>query len=422
MSVAYSRVSRIASLGGALWLAATCPALAQTLNLTATPTSLSFSWQIGAALPAAQKVAVRATAGTPVYSLSIQGTNALWLTANPDSGKMPANISVAVNPTSLSVGTYTATIVMSTIPSATVSIPVTLVVTQPLPTLQISTNTLSFTSPPTPSAQTITLSTTGGPIPFTAAATGASWISLSTSNDIVLPGRPFTLTVIVDPSGLNPQPTPYAAKVTIVATGVPPANRSQNVTVNMTVSPSTPSITSIWPTAIQAGSPATTITIRGSNFYKATTVKVSGTSGTTTTITPTILSSTTMLAVLPATILTAADTLSVLVANPAPGGNSTAASFTVSGNPVVDAVVNVASYQSGVVSPGELITLFGQNIGPAVASTMADADNNGFVDTSVGESASPSIRSRRRSCIRARIRSPFKSRTRRLLGETRRLS
>jgi uncharacterized protein (TIGR03437 family) len=36
------------------------------------------------------------------------------------------------------------------------------------------------------------------------------------------------------------------------------------------------------------------------------------------------------------------------------------------------------------VSPGELITLFGSNIGPATPAGMMDADSNGFVDTSVG--------------------------------------
>jgi uncharacterized protein (TIGR03437 family) len=346
---------------------------------------LTFSWQIGSALPAAQKVAIRATAGTPIYSLSISGSNALWVAATPDNGKLPANISVVVNPTSLSVGTYTASIDVSTIPAANISIPVTLVVSQPLPTLQLSGTSLTFTAPPTtPTTQMITLSTTGGPIPFTAAATGATWIQLSPSSGVVLPGAQIVLSVTVDPSTLSPQSTPYNAKITIVATGVPPANKSQNVTVSLTVNPSTPTITSLWPSAVQAGSPPATVTIRGTNFYKATSVKVAGTAGAAVSITPTVLSSNTMLAVLPAALLANPDTLSVTASNPAPGGNSSASSFTVSGSAVVQAVVNVASYQAGTVSPGELITLFGANIGPAAPAAMVDADGNGFVDTSLG--------------------------------------
>jgi uncharacterized protein (TIGR03437 family) len=91
-----------------------------------------------------------------------------------------------------------------------------------------------------------------------------------------------------------------------------------------------------------------------------------------------------MLAVLPAAVLANPDTLSVTAVNPAPAGASPAATFTVSGAPVIQAVVNVASYQGGAVSPGELISLFGDHIGPATPAVMADADNNGFVDTSVG--------------------------------------
>lgn len=376
---------RIGSLAGLLWLATSTAAPAQSLTLTASPTALSFTWQSsGSALPAAQKLSIRASAGTPSYSVSITGSNTLWLTATPDTGKTPANLSVTVNPTSLSVGTYSATIVVTTNPAATVSVPVTLVVSQPLPALQLSSTTLSFNAPPAPSPQTITLSTTGGPIPFTASATGANWITLNPTTGVVLPGAQTLLTVTVDPSALSPQAAPYTAKITIVATGVAPANRSQNVTVNLTVNPSPPAITSIWPSSIQAGSAATTITIRGTNFYKATTVKVTGATAPTTTITPTILSPTAMLAVLPTTVLANPDTLSVTAVNPAPGGSSAAATFTVSGTPVVQAVVNVASYQGGTVSPGELISLFGENIGPATPAIMADADNNGVVDTSLG--------------------------------------
>lgn len=385
-SVERSKLFRIGSLAGLVCVATLTAATAQSLTLTASPTALSFTWQSGSALPAAQKLSIRASSGTPSYSVAITGSNTLWLTATPDSGKTPANLSITVNPTSLSAGTYNATIVVTTNPAATVSVPVTLVVSQPLPALQLSATTLSFTAPPVqnPQTQTITLSTTSGPISFTASATGANWITLSPTTGVVLPGAQTPLTVTVDSTALSPQATPYTAKITIVATGVAPANRSQNVTVNLTVNPSLPTITSIWPSSIQAGSAATTITIRGTNFYKATTVKVTGTTAPATTITPTILSSTAMLAVLPAAVLANPDTLSVTAVNPAPAGASSAATFTVSGTPVVQAVVNVASYQGGTVSPGELVSLFGENIGPATPAIMADADNNGVVDTSLG--------------------------------------
>jgi len=379
-----STLLRIVFLAGPLRLVSPAAATAQPLTLTASPTALSFTWQSGGALPAAQKLSIRASSGTPSYSTAITGSNTLWLTVTPESGKTPANLSVTVNPTGLSVGTYGATIVVTTSPAAAVSVPVTLVVSQPLPALQLSATSLSFTAPAGPLSQSLTLTTTGGPIPFTASATGANWIALNPTTGVALPGSQTLITVTVDPSALSPQAAPYAAKITIVATGVAPANRSQNVTVNLTVNPSPPTITTIWPSSVQAGAAGATITIRGTNFYKATTVKVSGAVAPATTITPTVLSSTAMLAVLPAAVLANPDTLSVTAVNPAPAGASPAATFTVSGAPVIQAVVNVASYQGGAVSPGELISLFGDHIGPATPAVMADADNNGFVDTSVG--------------------------------------
>ena len=82
------------------------PAL-QAQTYTATPVTLTFSYQAGNALPAAQTVAVKASASTPNYTAVITGSNTLWLTATPDTGKLPATLAVRVNPTSLAVGTYT---------------------------------------------------------------------------------------------------------------------------------------------------------------------------------------------------------------------------------------------------------------------------------------------------------------------------
>jgi len=47
----------------------------------------------------------------------------------------------------------------------------------------------------------------------------------------------------------------------------------------------------------------------------------------------------------------------------------------VAGNPAISAVVNSASYLSGAVSPGELVTIFGGNLGPALdAEARLDGD------------------------------------------------
>jgi uncharacterized protein (TIGR03437 family) len=71
-----------------------------------------------------------------------------------------------------------------------------------------------------------------------------------------------------------------------------------------------------------------------------------------------------------------------MVTNPAPGGDSggtVAFTFT----PTIDAAVSSASYTAGA-APGELITLFGENIGPTTPASLADSDSDGYIDTSLG--------------------------------------
>ena len=78
------------------------------------PTNVNFTYVQGAVLPAAQKVAVKTGSGTPAYTTAIVPTlttaSALWLTATPDTGVLPANVNFRVNPTGLETDTYTAAV------------------------------------------------------------------------------------------------------------------------------------------------------------------------------------------------------------------------------------------------------------------------------------------------------------------------
>ena len=62
-----------------------------------------------------------------------------------------------------------------------------------------------------------------------------------------------------------------------------------------------------------------------------------------------------------------------MVDNPAPGGSSAPAAVTVANVPTIFGVFSAASYASATISPGELVTMFGSNIGPAIPATMAIA-------------------------------------------------
>ena len=350
-----------------------------TVTATATPSILNFTYQSGATvLPKAQKVSVKASSGAPTFVTSTPPAD-FWLTVNLDSGTLPASLSVEVNPTSLAVGTYVSTVTITVNGvSSPVVVTVNLNITAPPSTLTLNPAVLAFTAPPSPSAaQTMTLSTNGAPISFTATS-GAPWMTVSPTVGIVLPGELATLTVNVDATNLAPTAVPYAGKITVVASGASVTTKSQSVSVTVTVNSQTPTITSIWPPALPVNGGAQTLTIRGTSFYSATLAEIQGV---TAPLVTTVVSPTALLAIVPASMLTTAGALNVEVVNPAPGGPSTVTSEPVANTPTIFGVFSAASYASATISPGELVTLFGTNIGPATAAGMAT--NAGYVDTTL---------------------------------------
>jgi len=350
----------------------------QAQTVTLTPSTLTFTYQSGSALPKAQSVSVKVSAGKPSFITAIAPATAYWLTASPNSGTLPGSVSVMVNPTSLPEGQYIASVTLTVLGVGSPAvIGVTLNITAPPSTLSLSATSLTFTAPPNPAAQTIALMTDGAPISFTATA-GAKWLTVSPTVGVVLPGDMQLLTVTVDASALTPQVAPFTAKITVVASGASVTAKSQNVTVNLTVINLTPTITNIWPPTLPVNAGAQTLTIRGTNFYSTTVAEVQGVA---TALTTTVLSSTALLAVVPAAMLTVAGSLQVMVQNPAPGGASVVTAVPIANTPVIFGVVNSASYASATVSPGELVTIFGSNIGPPIAVTLTIA--GGYVNTTL---------------------------------------
>jgi uncharacterized protein (TIGR03437 family) len=344
-------------------------AAAQTVVLTPSPASLSFTYVTGGTLPVAQTISIKAGASKAAYTMAIAPLGTPWITITPDSGLLPAALSILVNPSGLPVGMSVLNIQFTAAGFPALTIPVTLTVEPAPPTLVLSTTTLSFLTPPNPPlTQTLTLSTTGGAVPFTASAGNAAWLTVSPTSGVALPGFPVTLTVGVNNTGFDPSAAAYSGKVTIVATGVPSTNATQTVAVAMLVNALTPSISSLYPSAALVGSAALTVTITGTGFYKATTATAAASP---TPLKTTFVNSTTLVAVLPASALASAGPVNVMAVNPAPGGNSAPVAFTVSATPVVQAVLSSASYSAGGVSPGEFVVLFGTGIGPAVAAGMS---------------------------------------------------
>ncbi|MCX6638760.1 MAG: hypothetical protein NT090_27210 [Acidobacteria bacterium] len=350
-------------------------AMAQTLpSITATPATLSFSYQLGAAtLPVAQALAIkRSPAGTALDFTVTVPVTAPWLIVTPSTGKTGTSVSVRVNPTSLPVGAYSADVTVSSVGALDpMTVSVALAIKNPPPKMTLSPVSLPFTYVTDQSLpvdpQYLTVATDGEPLSFTAAVSGGTWLAAAPALGIAVAGSPVTLTVSVVTAGLLPGS--YSGKVTLTSANA--SNKSAFVTVLLTVGPGLAVVSSIWPNAAPVGSNDQTVTIRGSHLFKASVVQAG-----TTTLTTTWISTDAMLAVIPKASLLAPATLSLTVTN-APQPASTPGTFTVTPlGPLIQAVgasvgvVNAASFKidspKPLIAPGEILSIFGSGLGPTV--------------------------------------------------------
>jgi hypothetical protein len=219
---------------GTLQQAITVTAAAAAPTIGVTPASLSFSYQSGGTAPAAQSFAVSSSGSALSYTVA---TSATWLSATPASGTTPGNVSVSVNPQSLSAGTYTGTVTITSAGASNSpkSVPVTLTVTAAsAPTLNVSPLNLSFsyqTGAATPAAQSVNISSSSA-VSYTA-ATSAAWLMVTPASG----NTPGSLSVSVNPAGLAVGT--YTGTVTVTATGA--SNSPQKIAVALAVTGTPPS-------------------------------------------------------------------------------------------------------------------------------------------------------------------------------------
>jgi Viral BACON domain len=97
-------------------------------TLTATPTALSFTYQIGSPTPAPQTISLAASPATLSFTAAPSGGT--WLSAAPTSGTTPGTVSVSVNPSGLTAGTYSGTVTITSTGAAgsPQTVPITLTV------------------------------------------------------------------------------------------------------------------------------------------------------------------------------------------------------------------------------------------------------------------------------------------------------
>jgi uncharacterized protein (TIGR03437 family) len=186
------------------------------LSLTASPTSLSFTQAATGAAPATQTVTIQVSgpnSGTLPYSaVAATQTGGPWLAVTPTTGATaPSVITVSITAlaASLAPGTYSGTVVLTSVTSANpggmLSIPVTLTVTS-APSLAANPIGVTLTAnvgganPTAPLA--ITAVNTVGPVQFTVTASSgtgtANWLSVTPASA----STPASLTATANLAGL----------------------------------------------------------------------------------------------------------------------------------------------------------------------------------------------------------------------------
>ncbi|SPE39424.1 exported hypothetical protein [Candidatus Sulfopaludibacter sp. SbA3] len=449
--------------------------MAHAQTPTVAPSSVSFSYQMGASamiqqqkvvvtLPAAnasqtlttsnvvvQMYQVMGAIGTNICSLGYSNTGCGWLSVTPSQGHSPLTLMVTGNPSTLTAGSYSGyfTVTTTTAPFNPVIVTVLLSISNPPSKLAISSQafpldassnqipSLAFTyttsdAGPAPASALINVSSTGDIIPFTVtvanvaskgsgsgtvpvwlrvAASGGNGLPSISASSSAFPGSYVGVTVTLDYASiimLDPAGSPYNGTITIAAINA--VNGSFSIPVSLNIAAGAPSITSVFPTSVNAQLTGTTptnnyiFTLVGDNFFTTTAVSLqqgvaAAPVGPSISLPqPTYLSRQVLQVTINPAYFTVPQSGGVPVnwflkiANPAPATNPGLPPVTVGFSsvdptqPNISGVVNAASYQQAsvwsgtgqdpllahgtvAVAPREIVSIFGQNLGPAAAST-----------------------------------------------------
>lgn len=237
--------------------------------LGVTPASLSFEQPMGGAAPPAKTVQVTSTGTSLNFSATPTTAVGSWLAVSPAAGSTPGTLSVSVNGSGLSVGTYAGSITIVAVGASNSpqTIPVTLTIT-PAQTLAVNPASLSFsfqqggTAPP---AQKFAVTSTGGTLNFSvsaATASGGAWLSVSPSSGTTS----AEVSVSVNPAGLAPGTYNGSVRVESAAAGNSPL--TVNVTLTVTALVVGPISTVVNAASWVAGpvAPGEIITLGGTNI------------------------------------------------------------------------------------------------------------------------------------------------------------
>jgi uncharacterized protein (TIGR03437 family) len=257
-------------------------------------------------------------------------------------------------------------------------------------TSNVSTFTIVVGNAPVPVLTNISPNTIGaGAATFALVATGSSFVPTSvvkwtanntTTNLATAYGSPTQLTAQVP---ANLVAAAGSAQVTVFT---PAPGGGTSATQTFTITPTTnnpvPTITSLSPPAVGAGSAGFTLVVNGTNFVNGATARINNNARSTNVISATQLNVSIL-----AGDVTSVGNLAVTALNPAPGGGtSNAVNLVVS--PVVTST-NAASFSAAQMAPESIIAAFGTGMatGVQVASTVPLPTNLGGTTVKVIDSA-----------------------------------
>jgi hypothetical protein len=218
-------------------------------DLTLSTGSMFFTTVAGQNSPSNQVLSFSGTGNCPAAAFWQATSSAPWLLITPASGQLKDNVdavvTVGVNAAGLKVGTYTATITLTTV-QATQSVPVQLAVQQTpslaAPIMAASPLALNFSTTQgqnDPPGQSVTLTNTGGNLLvwYTSVSNqAASWLTASTTGSSIPQGQTAQLTINVKAGRLAPGS--YVGQVSLYgfdAHNVVAAGSPQTITVNFAV-------------------------------------------------------------------------------------------------------------------------------------------------------------------------------------------
>jgi hypothetical protein len=309
-------------LTGAITAADIATAGTATVNVTnpapggGTSGSLSFTINPVSA-PALTSVApATASVAGAAFTLNLTGTGFV----------AGATVNFGTNP-AITPSSVTSNQIVATIPAADIATAGTVNVTVTNPAGGGTSNAQTFTiNNPAPTATSLSpTSATAGGAAFTLTVNGTAFVSTSV---VKFNGAAKTTTFVSATqltAAITAADIATAGTATVTVTNPAPgggASGNLSFTINAAAGPS---LTSLAPTSTTLGGAAFTLTLTGTGFVAGATVNF----GTNPAITPSSVTSTQIVATIPAADITTAGTVNVTVTNPAGGGTSNTQTFTI---------------------------------------------------------------------------------------------